>query len=51
MLADFLLDLVFGIDRRLRDRQAEIERQRQAQISEARRQLIEEMSAAEKAKK
>lgn len=51
MLASFLLDLVFGIDRRLRERQLEIERARQEQIAEGRRQLLEELAAAERARK
>ena len=50
MLADFFLDLIFGIDRRLRERQIEIEQARQEQIRQARQHLIEELAAAEKAK-
>lgn len=49
-LASFLLDLLFGIDRRLRERQLEIEAARQAQLDEARRRLREELLAAEKSK-
>jgi hypothetical protein len=39
----FLLDLVFAIDRRLRERALEIERARHQQIAEARAQLLAEL--------
>lgn len=44
-IADFLLDLAFGVERRLRERKAEVEAERRRQIAEARAQLLEELRA------
>lgn len=49
-LASFILDLLFGVDRRLRERQAEIEEARQRSAAEARQRLLEELRASEQTK-
>lgn len=51
MLANFFLDLIFGIDRRLRERQNEIEAAREERIAQARKRLVEEFEAAEARRK
>jgi hypothetical protein len=47
MLANFFLDLLFGVDRRFRERAIEIERARQEQIADARRRLMAELRESE----
>ena len=47
MIVSFVLDLIFGVERRLRERQLEIENARREQIAHARRQLIEELTEAD----
>lgn len=43
MIADFFLDLLFGVDKRLRERKADQERIRREQIAQARRELLDEL--------
>ena len=50
-LVSLLLDLVFDIDYRLRQRQAEITAERDAQIRAARARLLEDLEADERRKK
>ena len=47
---DTILDLIFGVERRLREREAEKEAARAKMIAEARAQLLEELRAAERIK-
>lgn len=51
LLADLFLDILFGIDRRLRERQLEIENARREQIRKARQDLLDEMLAADAVKR
>lgn len=50
MIVDTILDLIFGVERRLREREAEKEAARAKMIAEARAQLLEELRAAERIK-
>jgi hypothetical protein len=51
VIASLILDLLFGVERRLRERKIEIENARAKQIAEARARLLEELYAEERLKR